>query len=234
MLTTPVRAVRALAAELDARLSPLAPQTILRIALEDVCPGRTAVVSSFGADSVALLHMASRIDPAAPVVFLQTGKHFDETLRYREDLARRLGLLNVVDLDPRPEEVAREDPDGGLHTRDPDACCALRKVRPLHEELAAHAAWVTGRRRDQTASRATMPVVEADGLRLKFNPLAAWTADDVDAYIDAHDLPRHPLVPFGYFSIGCAPCTAPSAPDDPRAGRWAGLVKTECGIHFAR
>jgi len=234
MLTTPVRAVRALADELDARLSGLAPQTILRIALEDVCPGRTAVVSSFGADSAVLLHMASRIDRAAPVLFLATGRHFDETLAFRKTLARRLGLLNVIDLEPRREELSREDPDGTLHASDPDACCALRKVRPLHEALAEHAAWVTGRRRDQTAARQGMPVVEADGLRLKFNPLAAWTEDDVDAYVEAHDLPRHPLVPFGYLSIGCAPCTAPSAPGDARSGRWAGLVKTACGIHFSR
>lgn len=234
MLDTPGRAVRALAAELDARMSHMHPRDILRIALEDVAPGRIALVSSFGADSVALLHMAAGIDPAVPVIFLSTGKHFEETLSYRDDLARRLGLLNVIDLAPRPEEVAREDPDGRLHAADPDACCALRKVRPLHEALADYAGWVTGRRRDQALTRRTMPVVEPDGVRLKLNPLAMWTQDDVDAYIEAHDLPRHPLVPFGYLSIGCAPCTAPATGGDARSGRWAGLGKTECGIHFSR
>jgi len=234
MLDTPGRAVRALAAELDARLSEMRPPTILRTALEDVCPGRTALVSSFGADSVALLHMAAQIDRSVPVVFLSTGKHFEETLRYRDDLVARLRLNNVTDLVPHPGEVAREDPDGRLHKRTPDACCALRKVRPLFEALEGYAAWVTGRRRDQTAARRTMPVVEPDGLRLKVNPLAAWTRDDVDDYIEATGLPRHPLVQHGYFSIGCAPCTARSCGGDARSGRWAGRAKTECGIHFSR
>jgi len=234
MLDTPGRAVRALAAELVGRLMDMHPRTILRIALEDVCPGRMALVSSFGADSIALLHMAAEIDRAVPVIFLSTGKHFEETLRYREDVARRLGLLNVTDLAPRPDEAERDDPDGGLHGRDPDGCCSLRKVRPLQEGLRDYAGWVTGRRRDQSVTRRSMPVVEADGLRLKMNPLAAWTGDDVDDYIDAHGLPRHPLVPLGYLSIGCAPCTAPASPDDVRSGRWAGRAKTECGIHFSR
>lgn len=234
MLDVPGRAVRALAVDLDARLSGFDPRTVLRVALEDVFPGRIAVVSSFGADAVVLLHMAARIDPAVPVIFLSTGRHFEETLRYRAELARRLGLLNVVDLAPRPEEARAEDADGRLHARDPDACCALRKVRPLHAGLAPFAAWVTGRRRDQAATRRTMPVIEADGQRIKLNPLAAWTREDIDAYVDAHDLPRHPLVASGYPSIGCAPCTAPATGDDVRSGRWAGLAKTECGIHFPR
>jgi len=234
MLENPVWAVRSLAAELDGRLAHLTPQAILRTVLEDVCPGCTAIVSSFGTESVALLHMAAMVDPAVPVIFLETGKHFEETLGYRERVVERLGLLNVTDQRPSPADVAREDPGGNLHACDPNACCALRKVRPLQDALAGQAAWITGRRRDQTPARRTMAVVEPDGLRLRVNPLAAWREADVEAYIEANALPRHPLISQGYPSVGCAPCTAPASGTDARSGRWAGLAKTECGIHLPR
>jgi phosphoadenosine phosphosulfate reductase len=234
MLDTLHSAVRFLAAELDGRFCAVAPSRIVRTAIEDVFPGRIALVSSFGADSAVLLHMVSRVNAATPVIFLETGKHFDETLRFRKDLVERLGLLNVIDRTPASSELGRHDPDGELHRRDPDACCTLRKVWPLQDALAQHAAWFTGRRRDQTAARRRMPVVEAEGPRLKINPLAGWTEDDVSDYLAAHDLPRHPLVPLGYRSIGCAPCTAPARGEDARAGRWAGRLKTECGIHGPR
>jgi len=234
MLDVPGRASSAVGA-LDRLFGRLAPGDLIATAARDLFPGRVALVSSFGADSVALLHMAAEVDPAIPVLFLETGKHFSETLDYRDALVERLGLTNVVDLVPDGAELGAEDPEGDLHARDPDACCALRKVRPLYAALAGFDAWFTGRRRDQSFTRRAMPVFEADGPRTKINPLAAWSQEDVDSYIWRHELPRHPLVAEGYGSIGCAPCTSRVAGgEDARAGRWRGLSKTECGIHFPR
>lgn len=219
---------------LDNRYGALGAEDLLAAAIYDLFPGRIALVSSFGADSVALLHMVARIDAALPVLFLDTGKHFWETRRYRDEVAAALGLTNVIDLHPAPRDLAARDPDGTLHASNPDLCCAIRKVAPLGAALAGYDAWITGRRRDQTFVRGGMPVVEKDGPRVKFNPLATWSGADVDRYIDAHDLPRNPLVHMGYPSIGCEPCTsAVAAGEDARAGRWRGLGKTECGIHLA-
>ncbi len=220
---------------LDRRYGALAAEDLLAAAIYDLFPGRIALVSSFGADSVALLHMVSRIDRALPVLFLETGKHFWETRRYRDDVAAALGLTNVIDLHPAANDLSNADPDGTLHASNPDLCCAIRKVRPLGEALTGYGAWITGRRREQTFIRGGMPVVEKDGPRVKFNPLAGWSGDAVEDYIDAHDLPRNPLVYMGYLSIGCEPCTAVVKPgEDSRAGRWRGQAKTECGIHLPR
>ena len=212
---------------------------ILRWAV-DTLP-RFAVSSSFGADSAVLLHLLAQVDPDVPVLFIDTGFHFPETLAYRRDLARRLGLTDVRDLRPRitVAQQAREL-GGGLYLRDPDTCCALRKVAPLDEALAEFDGWATGVRRTQTRNRVGTPVVglAQKGGRplLKIAPLARWTPEQVEAHLDAHSLPRHPLAELGiYPSIGCAPCTRPVRPgDDPRAGRWAGSQKTECGIHLDR
>ncbi|MTV26309.1 phosphoadenylyl-sulfate reductase [Nitriliruptoraceae bacterium ZYF776] len=200
---------------------------------------RFVITSSFGADSAVLLHLVSEVAPQVPVLFLDTGLHFDETLSFRRELARQLGL-SVIDV--RPERsVAQQAEDHGdeLWRRDPDACCGLRKTRPLREMLRSFDGWATGVRRVQTPERASTPLVEArrhDGRWLvKVAPLATWTDEDVDTYLARHDLPRHPLVDAGFASIGCAPCTARVADGaDPRAGRWAGFDgKTECGIHLA-
>jgi phosphoadenosine phosphosulfate reductase len=205
---------------------------LLRHAITGTFAGRLAVVSSFGADSALLLALVAEIDRRVPVLFLDTGMHFPQTLAYRDALVGRLGLTDVRAVVPDAREVAARDPQGDLHRFIPDDCCALRKVAPLGRALGPFAAWATGRRRDQAATRAALPFVERDGGRIKFNPLADWPAARVAAELARRNLPRHALTARGYPSIGCAPCTrAVQAGEDARAGRWAGHAKTECGIH---
>lgn len=205
---------------------------LLRAAMRGAYAGRIALVSSFGADSVLLLALAAEIDPAVPVLFLETGKHFPETLAYRAELEIRLGLRDVRDVVPEAARLARFDPDGMLHRYIPDDCCDIRKVAPLARALAPFDAWITGRKRHQSAGRAALPFVETVEGREKFNPLADWTAGEIVEEIRRRGLPVHPLVPRGFASIGCAPCTRAVVPgEDPRAGRWPDRVKTECGIH---
>jgi len=221
---------------LNARLRHAAPQEILQAAFE-AYPRQIAVVSSFGAESAVLLHMAAGIDPDIPVLFLDTGQHFGQTLDYRKQLAMRLGLTNVRDLRPAFADLALQDPKADLYKTDPDACCDIRKVQPLDRVLRPEfEAWVTGRKRFQALTRAALPVVErGEGDKVKFNPLANWTKADLDAYAEAHALPPHPLTAFGYPSIGCWPCTkAVDDGADERSGRWAGSEKTECGLHTPR
>lgn len=195
---------------------------------------RLAAVSSFGAESAVLLHLIAQVDPQTPVLFLETGMHFPETTAHRQALTARLGLTNVRLLTPDTAEHAAEDPDDTLHQRDVDACCALRKVRPLDRALEGFDAWITGRKRFQAETRERLALFETDAAsgRVKINPLANWAPHDIETYLDAEHLPRHPLVAEGYPSIGCWPCTSPvAAGEDPRAGRWRGEAKTECGIH---
>lgn len=207
--------------------------TVLAHALDDVQIGPVALVSSFGAESVVLLHLAAAVNPAVPVIFLDTEMLFPETLTYQRDLAQHLGLRDIRVITPDRAAVLRQDVDGLLHQADPDACCALRKARPLAQALSGFGGWITGRKQFQNGQRAALPLFEKDGAKIKINPLARWSADDLAAYIARHDLPRHPLVARGYPSIGCQPCTTRvSAHEDPRAGRWRGSDKTECGIHF--
>jgi phosphoadenosine phosphosulfate reductase len=176
--------------------------------------------------------MVAQVDPATPVLFLDTQKHFPETLRYRDDLVAKLGLTGVRSLKPEAAEVAHRDPDGILWHRAPDACCQLRKVEPLSRALAPFAAWISGRKRFHGGERAALPVVEWDGVRVKINPLAPWSAAEIDCEFESRDLPRHPMVADGFLSIGCMPCTSRAVRgDDPRSGRWADREKTECGIH---
>jgi phosphoadenosine phosphosulfate reductase len=191
-------------------------------------------VSSFGAESVVLLHMVSLIDRAMPVLFIDTEMLFAETLAYQEEVAEKLGLTNIITVQADRARLAFEDPDGTLHQFNTDACCALRKTEPLERALSGYDAWITGRKRYQGATRATVDFFEAEGdLRIKVNPLAHWGKDDLIEYMVNNRLPRHPLVAKGYPSIGCAPCTSPVKPgEDERAGRWRGSAKTECGIHF--
>jgi phosphoadenosine phosphosulfate reductase len=206
--------------------------TALCRAMTEEFPGRFAVISAFGADSALLLALAAEIDPGVPVLFLETGMHFPQTLAYRDALIAHLGLTDVRSIRPDPASVAARDPRGDLHLFVPDDCCALRKVAPLERALAPFAAWATGRRRHQTPTRAALPFVERAGGRTKINPLADWSAARVAAEIARRGLPRHPLVAEGFVSIGCAPCTRAVRPgEDPRAGRWAGRGKVECGIH---
>lgn len=207
----------------------------LRSVVEDNLAGDMAIVSSFGAESAALLHVVSRIDPDIPVLFLETGKHFSETLAYRDALTERLGL-NRIDLYPDLDDLRTRDDTGLRWSYDPDGCCELRKVKPLEKALASFDASLTGRKAFQSSTRANLPRFEVDTSdaqgRLKINPLIDWDADRIAAYFEEHDLPRHPLIERGYASIGCSPCTRETKPgEDPRAGRWAGWDKVECGIH---
>ena len=205
---------------------------ILKVAITDYFPDQIALSSSFGADSVVLLHMVSQIDPGLPIIFLDTDRHFFQTLQSRDELVERLGLKNLIILRPNTQEVADFDASSNLSQLSVEACCALRKVRPMRGVLQLYGAWITGRKRFQSASRANLKAIEWDGSHFKINPLVDWSADAVSAYLKAHDLPEHPLMAQGYSSIGCYPCTRPVAADeDARAGRWAGQDKVECGIH---
>ncbi|MDQ2803143.1 MAG: phosphoadenylyl-sulfate reductase [Pseudomonadota bacterium] len=209
-------------------------ETLLR-AMLDRFAGRIALVSSFGAESAVLLHMVAAIDRNTPVIVLDTGKLFAETLRYRETLAARLRLTDMRAARPEPARLARVDARGELWRSDPDLCCWQRKVEPLDAALEGFAAWITGRKRFQGNTRRTLqPIETADG-RTKINPLAGWSEADIADYFRRHDLPPHPLAAQGYRSVGCAPCTRPvRAGEDARAGRWAGRAKAECGIHLRR
>lgn len=208
------------------------PPDVLRLAIRDLFPGRIALVSSFGAESAVLLHLAAGIDRHLPVIFGDSRRHFPETLAYRDLLVERLGLTDVRVAAPTPAETALRDPFLALAEQDADACCAFRKVAPMEHALGPFDAWISGRKRSQAATRANLPVFEAEGGRIKVNPLAAWDAARIAAYAAEHDLPAHPLVAAGYASIGCAPCTSPVATgEDARAGRWRDLDKTECGLH---
>jgi phosphoadenosine phosphosulfate reductase len=210
-------------------------QEMLEAVIRDGLAGDLAVVSSFGAESAVLLHLVASVDPSVPVLFLDTGKHFPETLAYRDLLVERLGL-NLVVLTPDPADLAKRDETGLRWSYDPDGCCDIRKVKPLEKALLNYDASFTGRKAFQAATRANLPRFEVDTSdaqgRLKINPLIDWDASQIEAYFIQHDLPRHPLIAQGYPSIGCSPCTTQVAPgEDPRSGRWKGWDKTECGIH---
>lgn len=226
-------AARRRAADLAAALEGATPEYVLSVACANH-GRRIALVSSFGAEAAALLHMCAQIDPALPVLLIDTQMLFPETLDYCSDLARHLGLTDVRAITSDPTVLRLADPGADLHRHAPDDCCHLRKTLPLDTALLGFEAWITGRKRHQTSARAAMPVVEADAAgRRKFNPLANWAPGAAQAYIARHDLPRHPLIERSMPSIGCMPCTVPvAAGEDPRAGRWRGTEKTECGIHI--
>ncbi|UWQ48430.1 phosphoadenylyl-sulfate reductase [Leisingera caerulea] len=224
------RELAAKAEALNARFRHHSATSVMEGALRDA--GHIALVSSFGAESVVLLHMAAIIDPMTPVVFVDTELLFTETLLYQQEVSERLGLRNVRII--RADDIAEKDPYGALRFSDKDACCTLRKTIPLQKALDGYEGWITGRKRFQSGSRAALDFFEVeDGTgRLKINPLAHWAPEDVRTYMDENRLPRHPLVAKGYPSIGCAPCTSPvKEGEDPRAGRWRGENKEECGIH---
>jgi phosphoadenosine phosphosulfate reductase len=209
---------------------------LLEAVLIDRVAGEVAVVSSFGAESAVLLHLVASVNPATPVLFLDTGKHFAETLAYRDLLGARLGLTDLRSLTPDPAELAERDGNGLRWNYDPDGCCEIRKVKPLARALAGFDGTITGRKGFQSSTRTGLPRFEIDTAdaigRLKINPLADWSSQQLAEYIAANDLPPHPLVAEGYPSIGCSPCTSKVAKgEDPRAGRWRGWDKVECGIH---
>ena len=220
------------AQNLDGELRNASPRKIIAKALQMVGRKHLALVSSFGTESAALLKVMAEVDPAIPVIFLDTGWLFEETLTYRDTLIARLGLRNVRSIKPLEQTLSREDPDRSLWFSDPDACCRIRKVEPLSRALAPFQAWINGRKRFQGGVRADIPVVEEDGSRLKFNPFANVSRDQIEAIYKASKLPPHPLVAKGFLSVGCMPCTSRAkAGEDVRAGRWRGTAKTECGIH---
>lgn len=201
--------------------------------LGDARLGRAAIVSSFGADSVVLLHYLAGLGLKLPVIFLETGKHFPETLDYVARIGSELGL-DLRRALPDPRLIGAEDPAGDLWRDDPDMCCRLRKTLTLQDALDPFDSWISGRKRFQAGTRAALPILERDGAKIKVNPLALWSAGDIAAYMRRHGLPQHPLVARGFPSIGCAPCTRAVRPgEDLRAGRWAHMPdKTECGIHL--
>tara|TARA_R110000824_G_scaffold399843_1_gene605943 strand:+ start:29866 stop:30675 length:810 start_codon:yes stop_codon:yes gene_type:complete len=232
---------------LRARYPDLVGGDLLEAMIKTEFPGDIAVVSSFGAESAVLLHMVAEIDPTTPVIFLNTGKLFGETLRYRDRLQERLGLTDLRAASPHPSDLQARDPHGGLWNTDPDACCFVRKVLPLERALKGFSASITGRKRFQTSTRASMHPIEEEavrgtdpkaasgslGTRFKINPLAFWGQEELESYTESHRLPRHPLVKDNYLSIGCMPCTE-RVPEGGsyRDGRWVGRDKDECGIHL--
>ena len=207
---------------------------MLTVLLRENMLGDAAIVSSFGAESAVLLHLIASIDPSVPVLFLETGKHFPETITYREELRETLQLTDLRNLTPDPALLAGKDGTGLRWSYDPDGCCEIRKVLPLRAALAAFDAQFTGRKAFQSSTRRALPRFEIEEGRLKVNPLADWDQARIEAYMAEHNLPAHPLVELGYPSIGCSPCTTQVAPgEDPRSGRWKGWDKVECGIHNA-
>jgi len=223
------------AEELDRALRAASPAEVIATALRTVGRERLALVSSFGTESAALLKVMADVDPAIPVIFLDTGWLFEETLAYRGALIAKLGLRDVRSVKPSEATLSREDPERELWFSDPDACCRIRKVEPLARALKPFSAWINGRKRFQGGLRATIAVVEDDGNRLKFNPFANVSREQIEAIYAAANLPPHPLAAKGYLSVGCMPCTSRTSPDeDARAGRWRGRPKTECGIHTVK
>ncbi len=217
---------------LNARFEGVDAATMLRALFEEDELGEIALVSSFGTEAAVLLHLVAEADTSIPVVFVDTLKMFPETLAYRETLIDRLGLTNASIVTPRAETLAEKDENGLRWSFDPDGCCAIRKVEPLARAKQGLDAWISGRKAFQSVTRQNLPRFEVEDGRLKINPLGDWVKADLDAYFEEHDLPRHPLEEQGYLSVGCAPCTSKVKPgEDPRAGRWRGWDKTECGIH---
>ena len=196
---------------LDHALRDASPAHVIEAALRLVGREQLALVSSFGTESAALLKVMADVDPAIPVIFLDTGWLFEETLAYRDTLIATLGLRDVRSIKPLEEALSRQDPDRELWFSDPDACCRIRKVEPLARALKPFSAWINGRKRFQGGARAEIPVVEDDGAKLKFNPFANVSREEIEAIYKIAKLPPHPLVASGYLSVGCMPCSSRTA-----------------------
>jgi phosphoadenosine phosphosulfate reductase len=232
---SPDAAIASQAQSLDLALRDASPAEVIAAALKTVGREQLALVSSFGTESAALLKVMADVDPAIPVVFLDTGWLFEETLAYRDTLIATLGLTDVRSIKPLEATLSREDPERELWFSDPDACCRIRKVEPLARALKPFSAWINGRKRFQGGARAEIPVVEDDGAKLKFNPFANVSREEIEAIYTMAKLPPHPLLASGYLSVGCMPCSSRTAPgEDSRAGRWRGQAKRECGIHTTK
>lgn len=230
----PVETPEQVVDRLNAELRGKSPQEIIGVALREF-GRRLTYVSSFGAESAAMLSFIAEVDAGMPIVFIDTGMHFHQTLQYRDSLSAHLGLTDVRTFHPVKDEVKAVDPKGVLNKTDPNACCEVRKVRPLEPALEGFDAWITGRKRFHGGGRANLPVVEYFEGRFKVNPLVNLTQEDLQALVATRRLPPHPLVAEGYPSIGCWPCTArPVDPNDIRSGRWVGFTKEECGLHLKR
>lgn len=223
--------------ELNRRFETAHPSEILRWALVDSGLERVAIASAFQAEGTAVMHMAAAIRPDVPVLFLETGFHFAETLAFKQRLTELLGLDVVELIGDHTVESQAEAFGPRLYERDPERCCEINKVQPMLRALRGLDAWITAFRRDSSPTRTRAPIVhryelEADTWMTKVNPVATWTRAEVWRYLKEHDLPHNPLYDLGYASIGCAPCTRMRLPGEPeRAGRWAGLSRWECGIH---
>lgn len=221
-----------LAARLNKRLAQASPADVIEAAIAAMPQGRLAVVSSFGTESAVLLKYVADTDRGLPILFLDTGLLFKETLDYRDELVSFLGLTDVRTLQPQFDLIERRDPDGDLWSYDTESCCHIRKVRPLSDALGGFDGWVNGRKRFHGDRRSDLRHVESEGRLLKFNPLAAMTQAALDAVFKQAKLPRHPLETLGYSSVGCMPCTSRTKPGEgKRAGRWRNSGRTECGIH---
>jgi phosphoadenosine phosphosulfate reductase len=217
---------------LNARFEGVEALPMLKALFAEGTLGHVAVVSSFGTESAVLLHLVAQADPATPVIFVDTQKMFAETLHYRDTLIARFGFTDSRTVTPKPDVIAAKDETGLRWSYDPDGCCDIRKVEPMARAKAGLDSWISGRKAFQSVTRQNIPRFEIENGRMKINPLGDWTKDDLEAYFAAHDLPRHPLEAQGYLSIGCEPCTSKVQPgEDPRAGRWRGWDKVECGIH---
>ncbi len=215
------------------RYQNLEATELLQPLIQDELQGKIAVSSSFGAESAILLHMVSQIDVTTPVLFIDTGKLFQKTIEYRDTVAEFLGLQNIKIISPDQKVIENKDGNGDLWKTSPDLCCEIRKVHPFEHELSKYSAVITGRKRYQANTRSTLDMIEHDGKQIKINPIARWDIQKLQNYMVEHNLPAHPLVSEGYLSIGCEPCTSKvKAGEDPRAGRWRGKDKTECGIHY--
>ena len=223
------------AKDMLARTAELSAVDFLTTILRDEFKDEICVVSSFGAESAVLLYMVAQIDPTIPVIFLNTGKLFGETLRYRDRLQTLLGLTDVRSIGPHPTDLAETDSNEDLWQKNNDMCCHIRKNLPQERALKGFKAVLTGRKRFQTSQRGSMQRIEIDdeaAARLRINPLADFTLEDLQAYLETHNLPKHPLVKDGYLSIGCMPCTDKvKEGDDYRSGRWSEQDKEECGMH---
>ena len=232
-IDTAPRFTQADADALNARFAGVDTAVMLRTLLAEGTLGRVGVVSSFGTESAVLLHLVAQADPSTPVIFVDTLKMFPETLEYRDTLVRLLGLRNSSVVQPDAAVLAAKDENGLRWSWDPDGCCEIRKVEPLKRAKQGLDAWISGRKAFQSVTRQNLPRFEIEDGRLKINPLGDWGKQDLEAYFAEHALPRHPLEAQGYLSVGCQPCTTTVKPgEDPRAGRWRGWDKTECGIHL--
>ncbi|CAN5876231.1 phosphoadenylyl-sulfate reductase [soil metagenome] len=219
---------------LNARFAGVDTLAMLKTLFAEGTLGATAVVSSFGTESAVLLHLVARADPSVPTIFVDTLKMFPETVAYRTQLVEAFGLRNSWVVEPDAAVLSARDEKGLRWSYDPDGCCEIRKVEPLKRAKVGLDSWISGRKAFQSVTRQNIPRFEVEDGRLKVNPLGDWVKADLEAYFQEHDLPRHPLEAEGYLSIGCQPCTSKVKPgEDPRAGRWRGWDKVECGIHVA-